>query len=178
MWFQGGIPGGLWRATSLELVQSKAWHWSSRTCFPIKSKIWLQFLSLLHTLLTIWQFLTPPCRNAEENKIMQDHNHTVEWEFECLRPRTSSGRGWRQTRPSGSGSDVPFEWLRHRRGVRSEISLLSVTINYRIPKKYFMLVNLVSINRIEKVFQSLPRCAENKFFAELMVCMNDSRNAG
>ena len=45
---------------------------------------------------------------------------------------------------------------------RSEISLLSVTINYRIPKKYFMLVNLVSINRIEKLFQSLPRCFEKE----------------
>ena len=97
---------------------------------------------------------------------MHDHNHTVEWEFECLRPRTSSGRGWRQTRPSGSGSDVPFEWLRHRRRVRSEISLLSVTINYRIPKKYFMLVNRVSIKRIEKLFQSLPRCVEKSLCCE------------
>ena len=31
-----------------------------------------------------------------------------------------------------------------------------------------MLVNLVSINRIEKLFQSLPRCVENTFFTKMV----------
>ena len=64
---------------------------------------------------------------------------------------------------------APAPALRSNRvtpSLRSEISLLSVTINYRIPKKYFMLVNRVSIKRIEKLFQSLPRCVEKSLCCE------------